>query len=1104
MRMRTLVKVGLAAVLAMGPVVLTSVAPAGATGEPLSGVVTDSTGNPLEGVYVSLLGAGASGTFTDAAGNYAMWPADGTYQLTFSKPGYRGEIYDELVYPAMGLPPTGAPVTISTGSPLTIDESLMRLPQLTGTVVDRQGNPVAASVSGANVFPGQPNGGGTVATGGNFTLEVPQSGTYRVSGFAGGFLSTWAPSTLDVNAAQSWAVGYDQTVDIGQLTLLRGGSISGTVTSSNGPIVGAQVTANPNPPLPFGVLGVSGFATTAIDGTYTISGLPEASYQVNFSASGYLGEVYDNFPVNGFNRTAVAVVEGQAAANADAQLGAAAIVTGHVTDHLGNPLPGATVQAYLQGGSGLSTTNTITNFNGDYTITGLANGAYVISASSAGLAQGFISGASIPSPADVLNLAGGTTTTANLTLQPLGAITGRVLQPDGQPLAGSWVSVLAITAPGVQFFAASFASYSTGTTTDANGYYTFPALAPVTFRVSAGAATQNDPLTWEYYLDQYSEATATPVVVPAGGTATNIDFQLEVGGVISGRITDPAGNPIVGTYVSASGPNGENGGATLTDANGEYTMRGITPGSFTVQASPIGDYPQTFHPSTTSFAEATLVSVGLGEVRTGIDIQMQAAARIEATVLDPSGNPIPVSGSGYAFWGLGFCVDPAVPVAALPPCTDGTFGASPANSAKPSDGHWVGTGIASDTYNVAAFAGFPMATSASTQLTLGAGDVATCTFQINGPASCTVTHSPTEPDADGVPATTEDGVAPGGDGNGDAVPDSQQSNVTSLPSPVPGGGYVTVAAPAGLELSSVTVVDPATIGATPPPGATVDNGVIAYTVSGVTPGATVDIDVYLTTPTTATGYAKVQAGQWVPLPGAAFTKVNDSHFVLHLTDGGNGDEDGQANGVVVDPGAPISLDTTAPTITCPAAPTFVLNATGAVVTAQVADAGAGVASSTAGAAAVTTAIGNGTATITATDLAGNSASVPCAYLVGVRITRFAIGEDDDDDHGDGHGAARIEAGETVKVSWRTVDAKGKPVAVPANAALRTAATTCASDPVVTGPDTAANLTNQGVKYKGNGYWEAKWRTDKAWRGCRQLTVVVLGDSETEQFRFVRG
>ncbi len=1086
MRVGVVVKLSISALLAIGSVGVVTTSSATALFESITGVVIDTAGNPLPGVYVS---AGGWSTTTGADGAYAL-EAIGTVQLQFSKPGYRPEVYDEVTYPANGMAPAGTLINADAGNPQTINESLMRLPRLTGQVVDSVGNPVAASVFSENVMFG-PASGTTADAGGLFTIDLPEPGGHRLRASSAGFITTYAPSTLSSMLASTWNVGFDQLINIGQITMVQGGSISGTVTSSSGPIVGATVNAWPNPPQNSG----AGPATTDVNGNYTITGLAPGTWQVNFTAPGYLGENYDNQPQYGnpsFNL--VSVTAGTTTTGINAELAAGATVTGHVTDSLGNALQGAGVQLFLQGTPSFgSAASAMTDVNGDYTIQGLAAGQYLATAGKQGLAQVFATGASVPSVADVSTLTAGTVTTVNFALQPLGSITGHVLQPNGQPLVGASVSASLIQPVGISWFPQSFGSYGASAFTDAAGSYTLTGLAPADFTLMVGPGSQGDPLAFEYYLNQYRQTTADPVAVVPGAATTGIDFRLEVGGVISGRVTGPNGEPIVGTGVSAIDLTSQYAGSdTYTDANGEYVLRGLIPGSFTVQVNAIDDLPFTYYPSTTSPADGTLVTVALGQTRTGIDIQMQAAARIEATVLDPAGNPIPISGGPYSFWGLGFCTDPSVPVATFSQCSAGGL-SGPSSSTKPAAGQYIGTGIAGGTYNVAAFAAFPIAISASVPLTLIAGDVATCTFQIHGPASCTVTHATTDPDSDGVPGATENG-APGGDGNGDLVPDSEQSNVTSLPSPVTGGGYVTVAVPAGLTLSSVTVIDPASVVATPPPGATVDNGVIAYTVDGVAVGATVDIDVFLTTPTTATGYAKIQDGQWVPLPGTAFTKVNDRHFILHLTDGGEGDEDGEANGVIVDPGAPITLDTIGPTITCPATPTILLNAIGETLTAAITDARAGVANATATVSLTSTTIGQRTAYITSADLAGNTATVPCPYVVGVRIKQLTADDES-------HGRHDVDAGDNITLQWRTVDAQGRGVSTPSTISLVTAATTCGADPVVTGPELSAQLSKAGVRYEGNGYWSAKWKTDRAWRGCRQLTVLVIGDSDVAKFRF---
>ncbi len=1090
MRVGVVLQLSLAAVLGIGAVGVGTTPTVSALFESITGVVTDTAGNPLEGVYVS---AGGWSMVTGADGAYAL-EAFGTVQLQFSKPGFRTEIYDELTYPSGGgMPPVGTPINADPGAPQVINESLLRLPRLTGQVVDGVGNSVAASVGSESVMFGS-SGFTTANAGGYFTIEIPEPGSHRLRATRTGFISTYAPSTINTMLATTWNVGYDQVVDIGQITMIEGGSISGTVASSTGPIAGARVSANP---IPYVVGAGAAPATTDVNGNYTITGLVAATYQVTFTAPGYIGENYDNQPQYGMpSYNLVTVTEGNTTPNINAQLSSGARVAGRVTDSLGNPLQGATVTSFAQNPPSFGSAGSgATDANGDYTLSVPTGGQYLVTAISTGLAQGFLSGASAPSPADVATLTLDTTTTMNFTLQPLGSISGRVTQPDGSPLVGSSVTALVVQYPGLAWFPSTMGAYHRTAFTDSNGDYTMTGLAPASFSITASPVNSNDPLAFEYYQNQYRQTTADPVVVAPGTATTGIDIQLEVGGVISGRVTGPNGEPIAGTGVSAIDLTGLYAGAdTYTDSNGEYVLRGIIPGSFTVQVNAIDDLPFTYYPSTTSPTEGTLITVGLSETRTGIDIQMQAAARIEATILDPTGTPIPITGSSYSFWGLGFCAHPAIPVATFSQCSAGGP-VGPSGFTKPAAGQYIGAGIAGGAYNVAAFAAFPIAISASVPLTLIAGDVATCTFQINGPASCTVMHATTEPDDDGVPEVIEDG-APGGDGNGDLVPDSEQSNVTSLPSPVTGGGYVTVGVPVGLTLSSVTVIDPASVVATPPPGATVDNGVIAYTVDGVAVGATVNIDVFLTTPTTATGYAKIQDRQWVPLPGTAFTKVTDKHFILHLTDGGVGDEDGLPNGVIVDPGAPITLDTTGPTITCPAAPTFLLKATVATLTATVADAGAGVAISIATVALTTTTLGQRQVNVSASDLAGNSTTVPCSYIVGVAITQLTADAERDRD-----GLYNAGAGETIKLRWRTLDALGKVVSTPSTLALVTVATTCGPNPAVIGATSAAQLNNSGLRYEGNGYWSAKWKTDKGWSDCRQFTVVAIGSSETARFRF---
>lgn len=84
------------------------------------------------------------------------------------------------------------------------------------------------------------------------------------------------------------------------------------------------------------------------------------------------------------------------------------------------------------------------------------------------------------------------------------------------------------------------------------------------------------------------------------------------------------------------------------------------------------------------------------------------------------------------------------------------------------------------------------------------------------------------------------------------------------------------------------------------------NGIYAFTISGLSLGATVNITITFPSNIPAgLQYWKVQGNTWVKLPDELVgDNDGDNILTLALTDGGIGDSDGSANGVIVDPGGP--------------------------------------------------------------------------------------------------------------------------------------------------------------------------------------------------------
>jgi len=157
------------------------------------------------------------------------------------------------------------------------------------------------------------------------------------------------------------------------------GSLSGTVTAASDGAPLAGICVQTDPPSGGGIY--LGFATTASDGTYTISGLPARSYDVRFftgcgNGGNYAPQWYNDSTAGAplpSGASAIAVTAGSTTTAIDAEMGAGATISGTVTDASGGaPLAGICVSdSFVGGGSGVTTAS-----DGTYTISGQVAGSY--------------------------------------------------------------------------------------------------------------------------------------------------------------------------------------------------------------------------------------------------------------------------------------------------------------------------------------------------------------------------------------------------------------------------------------------------------------------------------------------------------------------------------------------------------------------------------------------------------------------------------------------------------------------------------------------------------------------------------------------------------
>jgi VCBS repeat-containing protein len=163
-------------------------------------------------------------------------------------------------------------------------------------------------------------------------------------------------------------------------------------------------------------------------------------------------------------------------------------------------------------------------------------------------------------------------------------------------------------------------------------------------------------------------------------------------------------------------------------------------------------------------------------------------------------------------------------------------------------------------------------------------------------------HAPVDEDHDGVPNQIEDFAAGEGDGNRDGIADRLQSDVTSIPSAVT--GQIVTLAGRGRPFEGAQAVR----GPQGSRDARVPHGLFEFTLRGVEPGSITSFELVLPPSMATDTYYKVDpaTGELTPFAfnGATGAIVQGNRVTLYVQDGGRGDADGIANGVIVDPGGP--------------------------------------------------------------------------------------------------------------------------------------------------------------------------------------------------------
>ena len=213
-------------------------------------------------------------------------------------------------------------------------------------------------------------------------------------------------------------------------------------------------------------------------------------------------------------------------------------VSGKLIDASGVPVQGATVTV---GGR-----SAVSDANGNFTVTKVPAGTHNVVIGDTERTRGkTVPGVSVSDQRD--------NRIEDITVETkpqFGTVSGRVTDPSGNGVAG-----VTVTAGGKTAVTNADGDYSiAGVPTGSTSISVVRSSVPAGYSVS-GPLTRN--------------------VTTAGVSGVNFSTTRETG-TVSGRVTDPSGNGVVGVTVSAGGK------TAVTDANGNYSIAGVPTGSTSI------------------------------------------------------------------------------------------------------------------------------------------------------------------------------------------------------------------------------------------------------------------------------------------------------------------------------------------------------------------------------------------------------------------------------------------------------------------------------------------------------------------------------------------
>lgn len=598
-----------------------------------------ATSRPLPGICVTAFGFGQSPFAPEV-----VTGKDGRFKLIGLSTGGYSFDFDPSCQSAHGLNFLSLQVNhhVTAGRTLTGFNVLLRPASgLKGVVTDTAGH----RVPGVCVVVDDDNLDQAVTRpDGSYSLKGIPAGHHEVQ-FAGGCGSkgSLAPQFWDNQGNEQAATPvvfaaerFTRSIDA---VMQPGGTVAGVVTDSAGhPLRGICAQAAVSNDDDDDVSGeFESEPQSNAAGHYRITNLSPGAYLVSVGCDeGPFATTWFPAAPDSTQASLISVPAGHATTVAPIRLKHAGTIAGTVTDSTGKPKSQVCVEAadfktrtFIDTGS----LDGFTGRKGTYRLTGLSPGRYLIQFVDCGdrtplAEQWFGNKAAKSSGSPVTVRPGKKTTGINAALKVGGTVSGRVTTPSGQPAARICVEAVSLA----NFFGQE-------AVTNKSGSYTISGLASGHYAISFSPCGRTA-----------TDAAILPSVTVAVGKAIKgANVKLAPTGSITGTLRNSEGakgNGDVCVFAVPAG-SGSNVNAeivaqatTATGGNGQYTIRGVIPGSYKVSfndaACNFSEGPPAFTAQWFSGkftqAAAEKVTVQAGKTTAGIDADLKPFGSITGSV----------------------------------------------------------------------------------------------------------------------------------------------------------------------------------------------------------------------------------------------------------------------------------------------------------------------------------------------------------------------------------------------------------------------------------------------------------------------------------------